>query len=157
MKELRRQGHDSMLIGGQIFADPDISRVLGPDGENATFVAWYWWDTNDRTRQFERKFLEEAKKRGVNKSGAHHVDASAYDIVYVFADAMRRAGVTGDPSKLKAERTAIREALRSTNLPGVTGNICFDKNNDSELPGYIIRIKNGQRTLLDMHSADKCS
>ncbi|MGA0939631.1 MAG: ABC transporter substrate-binding protein [Burkholderiaceae bacterium] len=157
MKELRRQGHDSMLIGGQIFADPDISRVLGPDGENATFVAWYWWDTNDRTRQFERKFLEEAKKRGVNKSGAHHVDASAYDIVYVFADAMRRAGVTGDPSKLKAERAAIREALRSTNLPGVTGNICFDKNNDSELPGYIIRIKNGQRTLLDMHSADKCS
>ena len=157
MKELRRQGHDSMLIGGQIFADPDISRVLGPDGENATFVAWYWWDTNDRTRQFERKFLEEAKKRGVNKSGAHHVDASAYDIVYVFADAMRRAGVTGDPSKLKVERAAIREALRSTNLPGVTGNICFDKNNDSELPGYIIRIKNGQRTLLDMHSADKCS
>ena len=157
MKELRRQGHDSMLIGGQIFADPDISRVLGPDGENATFVAWYWWNTNDRTRQFERKFLEEAKKRGVNKSGAHHVDASAYDIVYVFADAMRRAGVTGDPSKLKAERAAIREALRSTNLPGVTGNICFDKNNDSELPGYIIRIKNGQRTLLDMHSADKCS
>jgi len=157
MKELRRQGHDSMLIGGQIFADPDISRVLGSDGENATFVAWYWWDTNDRTRQFERKFLEEAKKRGVNKSGAHHVDASAYDIVYVFADAMRRAGVTGDPSKLKVERAAIREALRSTNLPGVTGNICFDKNNDSELPGYIIRIKNGQRTLLDMHSADKCS
>lgn len=157
MKELRRQGHNSMLIGGQIFADPDIARVLGPDGENATFVAWYWWDTNDRTRQFERKFLEEAKKRGVNKSGAHHVDASAYDIVYVFADAMRRAGVTGDASKLKAERTAIRDTLRSTNLPGVTGNICFSKDNDSELPGYIIRVKGGQRTLLDVHPAEKCS
>ena len=106
MKELRRQGHTSMLIGSQIFADPDIAKILGPDGEDATYVSWYWWDTNDRTRQFEKKFLDEARKRGVNKSGAHHVDASAYDIVYVYADAMRRAGISGDAAKLKAERTA---------------------------------------------------
>lgn len=157
MKELRRQGHNSVLIGGQIFADPDIAKILGPDGEGATYVAWYWWDANDRTRTFERKFLEEAKKRGVNKTGAHHVDASAYDIVYVYADAMRRANVTGDASKAKAERLAIREALRTTDLNGVIGKICFTKENDSELPGYIIRIRNGQRTLLDTHAPQKCS
>lgn len=157
MKELRRQGHNSVLIGGQIFADPDIARILGPDGEGATYVAWYWWDANDRTRSFERKFLEEAKKRGVNKTGAHHVDASAYDIVYVYADAMRRANVTGDASKAKAERLAIREALRTTDVNGVIGKICFTKENDSELPGYIIRIRNGQRTLLDTHAPQKCS
>lgn len=157
MKELRRQGHNSLLIGGQIFADPDIGKILGADGEGATYVAWYWWDTNDRTRQFEKKFLDEAKKRGINKSGAHHVDASAYDIVYVFADAMRRANITGDAAKLKAERTAIRDTLRSTNVAGVTGNVCFSKDNDAELPGFIIRIRNGQRTLLDMHPADKCN
>lgn len=157
MKELRRQGHNSVLIGGQIFADPDIARILGPDGEGATYVAWYWWDANDRTRTFERKFLEEAKKRGVNKSGAHHVDASAYDIVYVYSDAMRRANVTGDASKAKAERLAIREALRTTDLNGVIGKICFTKENDSELPGYIVRIRNGQRTLLDTHAPQKCS
>lgn len=157
MKELRRQGHNSVLIGGQIFADPDIPRILGADGEGATYVSWYWWDTNDRTRSFERKFLEEARKRGVNKSGAHHVDASAYDIVYVYADAMRRANVTGDASKAKAERLAIREALRTTDVNGVIGKICFTKENDSELPGYIIRIRNGQRTLLDTHPPQKCS
>jgi branched-chain amino acid transport system substrate-binding protein len=157
MKELRRQGHNSVLIGGQIFADPDIAKILGPDGEGATYVAWYWWDANDRTRTFERKFLEEAKKRGVNKTGAHHVDASAYDIVYVYADAMRRASVTGDASKAKAERLAIREALRMTDVNGVIGKICFTKENDSELPGYIIRIRNGQRTLLDTHAPQKCS
>jgi branched-chain amino acid transport system substrate-binding protein len=157
MKELRRQGHNSVLIGGQIFADPDIAKILGPDGEGATYVAWYWWDANDRTRTFERKFLEEAKKRGVNKTGAHHVDASAYDIVYVYADAMRRANVTGDASKAKAERLAIREALRTTDVNGVIGKICFTKENDSELPGYIVRIRNGQRTLLDTHAPQKCS
>jgi len=157
MKELRRQGHDSVLIGGQIFADPDIAKILGSDGEGATYVSWYWWDANDRTRTFERKFLEEARKRGVNKTGAHHVDASAYDIVYVYADAIKRAGVTGDPSKVKAERAAIRQALRTTDLDGVIGKICFTAENDSELPGYIIRIRNGQRTLLDTHAPLKCS
>lgn len=157
MKELRRQGHTSMLIGSQIFADPDIAKVLGPDGEDATYVSWYWWDTNERTRQFEKKFLEEAKKRGVNKSGAHHVDASAYDIVYVYADAMRRAGISGDAAKLKAERTAIRDTLQTTNIDGVIGKICFSRDRDSELPAFIIRIKNGQRTLLDSHAPDRCT
>ncbi len=157
MKELRRQGHTSMLIGSQIFADPDIAKILGPDGEDATYVSWYWWDTNDRTRQFERKFLEEAKKRGVNKSGAHHVDASAYDIVYVYADAMRRAGISGDAAKLRAERTAIRDTLQSTNIDGVIGKICFSRDRDSELPAFIIRIRNGQRTLLDSHAPDRCA
>jgi len=156
MKEMRRQGHDSVLIGAQIFSDPDIAKILGPDGEGAVFVAWYWWDANDRTRAFEKKFLAEAQSRGINKSGAHHVDASAYDIVYVYADAMKRAGVTGDPAKLKAERAAIRDALAKTDLEGVTGRICFDKERDAELPGYIIQIKNGQRTLLDSHPSDKC-
>lgn len=157
MKELRRQGHNSTLIGGQIFADPEIGKILGPDGEGATYVAWYWWDVNAKTRDFEKKFLDEAKKRGVNKSGAHHVDASAYDIVYVFADAMKRTGASGDAGKLKAERTAIRDALASTNIDGVIGKICFSKDNDSQLPGYIIRIKDGQRTLLDSHPPEKCS
>jgi branched-chain amino acid transport system substrate-binding protein len=156
MKEVRRQGHNSTLIGSQIFADPDIAKVLGADGEGAIFVSWYWWDLNDRTRAFEKKFLEEAGKRGINKSGAHHVDASAYDIVYAYADAMRRAKVTGDAAKLKEERAAIREALRTTDLAGVTGKVCFGQDRDSELSAYIIQIKGGKRTLLDSHAPDSC-
>ena len=156
MKEVRRQGHASTLIGAQVFADPDIAKILGSDGEGAYFVSWYWWDANERTRTFERKFLDEAKKRGVNKSGAHHVDASAYDIVYVYADAMRRAGVTGDATKLKAERNAIREALLKTSMEGVTGKICFDADRDAQMPGYIIQIKNGQRQLVGVQSSDLC-
>ena len=156
MREMRRQGHQSILIGGQIFADPDIGKNLGADGEGAIFVSWYWWDANDKTRAFEKKFLEEGKKRGMTKSGAHHVDAAAYDIVYIFADAMRRANVSGDPSKLKAERTSIRDALAKTNLAGVSGQICFDKEHDAELAGYVIGIKGGQRYLIDSHPADKC-
>ena len=157
MREVRRQGHKSIIIGSQVMADPDVVKLLGPDGEGTMYVSWYWWDANERTRAFEKKFLDETKKRGIVKAGAHHVDASAYDIVYVLADAMKRSGVTGDPAKLKAERNAIREALAKTNLVGVSGNICFDKDHDAELGAYIIRVRNGQRTLVDSHPADKCN
>ena len=71
--------------------------------------------------------------------------------------AMRRAGISGDASKLKAERTAIRDTLQSTNIDGVIGKICFSRDRDSELPAFIIRIKNGQRTLLDSHAPDRCA
>jgi branched-chain amino acid transport system substrate-binding protein len=157
MREVRRQGHQSHIIGSQVMADPDIGTLLGADGDGTIYVSWYWWDTNERTRAFERKFLEETKKRGINKGGAHHVDASAYDIIYVLADAMKRAGVTGDPAKLKAERNAIREALATTRISGVSGEICFDKERDAELGAQIIGVKGGKRYLIDSHPADKCS
>ena len=157
MREVRRQGHQSVIIGAQVMADPDVVNLLGPDGEGTMYVSWYWWDANERTRAFEKKFLDETKKRGINKTGAHHVDASAYDIVYVLADAMKRANVTGDASKLKAERNAIREALGKTQLAGVSGNICFDQDRDAELGAYIIGVKGGKRYLVDSHPADKCN
>ena len=157
MKEVRRQGHKSVLIGSQVFADPDITTKLGADGEGAIFAAWYWWDFNEKTRSFERKFVDAVKKAGLTKTGAHHVDASAYDIVYVHADAMRRAGVTGDPAKLKAERTAIRDALGATRMEGVTGAICFDKERDAELAQFTIGIKGGKRFLIDSVPSDKCN
>lgn len=157
VRELHRQGIKGTLVGSQVFADPDIAEKLGPDGEGTLFMSWYWWDLNDRTRAFEKKFIEAMKKYSLNKTGAHHVDASAYDIVYVFADAMRRAGVTGDPAKLEAERNAVREALLKTNYEGISGHICFDKDRDAELAGYVIGIKNGHRQLIDIHPSDKCS
>ena len=40
-----------------------------------------------------------------------YTDAQAYDIVYLLKQAMEKAGVTGDPSKLAQERTATRDAL----------------------------------------------
>lgn len=157
MREVRRQGHQSIMIGAQVMADPNVVRLLGPDGEGTMYVTWYWWDANERTRAFEKKFLEETKKRGMDKAGAHHVDASAYDIVYVLADAMKRANVSGDPKKVKAERNAIREALAATSLPGVSGDICFDKERDAELAAYVVGVKNGQRYLVDSIPSDKCN
>ena len=55
--------------------------------------------------------MEAAAKLGIKKPFPHHVDVSAYDTMYVLKAAMESAEITGDPAKLAAERTAIRDTL----------------------------------------------
>jgi branched-chain amino acid transport system substrate-binding protein len=121
-------------------------------------VAGYWWDRNDATRAFTKKFNEENAKRGLtSKKIPHHTDAQAYDIVYLLKQAMEKAGVTGDPAKLAQERTAIRDALQGIRFTGVTGeNTCFNADRDAQLPGFIIEIKDLKWNLFDAWPADGC-
>jgi branched-chain amino acid transport system substrate-binding protein len=156
LKEMRRQGIKAPIIGAQIWADPEIVEKMGKDGDDAVFTTSYYYDLNDRTRAFSKKFVAGAKKKGIIKPWPHHVDASAYDIVYVFKKAMELAKVTGDPVKVKEERTAIRDALLKTSFDLISGNVCFDKNGDAQLPGYILTMKNKKWILLDTHAPLPC-
>ena len=70
---------------------------------------------------------------------------------------MEKANVTGDQNKRKAERTAIRDALKGIRFNGITGeNVCFDKINDAQLPGYIIEINDLKWTKIDEWPPEKC-
>ena len=137
IKELRRQGFTGRVIGSQIFADPNSLDLFGRDADGMIIVAGFWWDRNDATRAFTKKFAEENVKRGpASKKIPHHTDAQAYDIVYLLKQAMEKANVTGDPAKLAQERTAIRDALQGIRFTGVTGdNTCFNADRDARLPG----------------------
>ncbi len=156
LKEMRRQKIDVPIIGAQIWADPEIVHGMGADGDGAVFAASYYYNLNDRTRNFSRKFVAAAAKQKIKKLWPHHVDASAYDIVYVFKKAMEVAKVTGNPKKVKAERTAIRDALLKTSFDLVQGNVCFEKTGDAQLPAYIMTMKNKQWQLLDKYPALPC-
>ncbi len=158
LKELRRQGFKGRMIGSQLFADPNNIDLFGSDADGTLFAAGFWYKLNAKTRAFSKKFDAEVKRHGLKRPFPHHVDAQAYDIVYLLKQAMEKAGVTGNPSKLKAERAAIRDALKGIVFTGITGeNVCFDQDGDAELPGYIIELKGSKWTLFDQHPADKCS
>ncbi|WP_431281532.1 ABC transporter substrate-binding protein [Humitalea sp. 24SJ18S-53] len=159
LRELRRQGFAGRVIGSQIFADPNSVELFGPEGDGMLIVAGFWWDRNDATREFTRKYAAENARRGLpQKRIPHHSDAQAYDIVFLMKQAMERARVTGDPARVVAERTAIRDALQGIRFTGVSGeNTCFDAARDAELPGFIIEIRNQQWSLFDSFPADNCT
>lgn len=158
IKELRRQGFQGQIIGSQIFADPNALDLFGHDADGLLIVAGFWWDRNEATRAFTKKFGEENAKRGLtSKKIPHHTDAQAYDLVYLLRQVMEKAGVTGDPAKLAQERTAIRDGLKGVVFTGVTGdNTCFTADRDAMLPGFVIEIKDLKWNLYDQWPADPC-
>jgi branched-chain amino acid transport system substrate-binding protein len=148
-KELRRQGHMGRLVAGSTIADPELPKLMGEAGNGTTIPTAFYADLNDRTRKFEADFLKGAKAAGVDRSAAAQFDAATYDIVLMYAEAMKKAGVTGDPSKLAAERTAIRDELRKMkDFPALEGPISFGKNGDALKDVYIIEMQGGKWNLL---------
>jgi len=156
LKEMRRQGINTPIIGGQIWADPEIVKGMGKACDGCVFATYYWYKRDKKSADFARKFVEENKKRGIDKPFPHHVDASAYDTVYLLAQVMREQKITGDPAKVKQERTQIRDALYKVTFTGVVGTVCFEKTGDAQLPGYILTMENGEWKLLDSHKSLPC-
>ena len=158
LKELRRQGITAPLIGGQIWADPEIVEGFAGLGDNSVFASYFYYDLNDKSRTFSKKFVAAAAKAGIEKLWPHHVDVSAYDTMYVLKAAMEAAKVTGDPSKVVAERTAIRDTLGKLTYDNLVigDGICFDKFGDAQLPAYIMTMKNKKWELLDQYAPLPC-
>ncbi len=156
VKELRRQGYNGRIVGSQIFADPNIGELLGPDGDGTMFVAGFWKEQTPEAKSFDEKLVEGAKARGIHRLGAHHADAQAYDIVFLLKQIIEKTGVTGNPAKLADEREELVKAMEGIRFTGVLGkNICF-AGHDAELPGYIIEVKQGAWTKFDEAPADPC-
>ena len=154
VQEMRRQGHAGRLVAGSTINDPDLPSRMGKEG-NGTVVPSAWFgDLNDRTRKFSAEFTRRAKAAGLERTEASQFDAATYDIVQYYAWAMKEAKVTGDPSKLSAERTAIRDALRKMrNFPALEGSASFGPDHDALKPVYVQEVRDGKWVLLESHPA----
>ncbi len=152
-KEMRRQGHKGRIIAGATIADPELPQRMGKPGEGTVMPTLFFNDLNDQTRKFSADFAKRAKAAGLARTVASQFDAATYDIVYIYAEAMKRANVTGDPNKVAAERDAIREELsKMKDFPAVEGLISFGSDGDALKPVYVLEIKDGRWELLGVHT-----
>ena len=65
--------------------------------------------------------------------------ATSYDSILVAVQAMLDAGISADPAQLSADRQKVRDQLAKYNssttaVPGITGDLYFDKTNDVVQP-----------------------
>ena len=148
-KELKRQGVATRLIGGTTIADPELPRRMDGAGETLTIGTTFFPEVNDKTRAFATEFAKRTKAAGLNRTDPNQMDASVYDIVYLYAEAMKRAGTTGEKAKLAAERAAVRDQVaKLKDVPALEGAISF-ADGDAVKPVYILEVKGGKWTLLD--------
>jgi branched-chain amino acid transport system substrate-binding protein len=149
-KEMKRQGVAGRLIAGTTVADPDLPARFGDAGEGTLIGTTFYEELNDTTRKFVKEFAARATKAGFTRKLPNQQDASSYDIVHLYAEAMKRAKVTGSSAKLVDERSAIRDQLRALkDFPALEGKISFDESGDSIKPIYVVEARGGIWRLFD--------
>jgi branched-chain amino acid transport system substrate-binding protein len=153
-QEMRRQGHRGRLVAGSTIADSELASRMGESGNGTTIPTTFFGGVDSKAKKFDEEFVKRAKAAGIERSAASQFDAAAYDIVMFYAQAMKEKKITGDASNLAAERTEIRDFLRSMPpFPALEGPVSFGKNGDALKPVYIIEMQNGKWNLIANYPA----
>ena len=99
------------------FGVSDFASQLGPLAENVfSSAAWSGNPNDPKTKAFYEKFHA---KYGI---WPHEHEVEGYSAIYILADALKRAKLTGN---LDADREAIRKALLATDMTTVFGKVKF--------------------------------
>jgi branched-chain amino acid transport system substrate-binding protein len=99
------------------FGVADMATQLGPLAQNVFSSAAWSGNVNDpKVKEFYDKFH---KKYGI---WPHEHEVEGYSAIYILADALKRAKLTGD---LEKDRDAIRQALLATDMTTVFGKVKF--------------------------------
>jgi branched-chain amino acid transport system substrate-binding protein len=151
-KEMHRQGVQARILGGTQLADVNLPGRLGAEGDGTVFSATFFADADSpKVRAFRDEFMRRAKAAGeTGELRPSMYDSTTYSNVYIYAEAMRRAKVTGAPDKLAQERAAIRDALRALrDVDTVEGKLDrFTDGGDALKTAYVIEIRGGKFNLL---------
>ncbi|MCX7774752.1 MAG: ABC transporter substrate-binding protein [Spirochaetaceae bacterium] len=130
-KQVRELGFKGPLVGGDGWDSPDLVKIGGTAVENGFFTNHY---SSEDTRPIVQDFVKKYKAKYGAEPDA--LAALAYDAMYIMLDAIRRAGTT--------KGSAIRDALKTTDLNVVSGRVKFDENRNPIKSAVIIEIKNGK-------------
>lgn len=140
-RELRRQGYGGVILGGTPTVSQDYIKIGGEAADRTYVVVPYYYGA----KSLENERFVAGYEKATGRGAPDPWEASTYECVGMIAQAMKAASATGDPSKIEAERKAIRDKLAATDgYPGLIGPIGFDKNRVAEKPAVIIYVSGGQ-------------
>jgi len=129
IKQARDSGIPAIFLGGDGFGN--IMYDLAGKTIERNYYSQHWHKNMilETNKKFVRKYKKYLKKLDASS-------ALSNDSVFLFADAVRRAG--------SFEPTQIRDAIAATeNFKGVTGNISFNKNGDPIKSAVILKFEKG--------------
>jgi branched-chain amino acid transport system substrate-binding protein len=145
IREMKRQGLIKPVVGSTqlissaiLKAAPEIP-IVAP----ATFYA-----TMEGTRPLD--FVKALQPLLRKTSGLppeiepSMYDANIYEIVSIYVDAIKTAGLTGKPEDLEADRAKIRDYMATLQgFQGLGGPIRFNEDGDAIKAFYIVQGENG--------------
>lgn len=132
MDQARKMGIEVPFVGGNGFNSPQVIEIAG-DAANGLIVATPWFGESEESKvvDFNKKY--EAEYGELPDQFA----AQAYDALYIYADALKRAG--------EADRELFHEALAATeDFEGLLGKFSFDEIGDVVMDVKVVEIKDGK-------------
>jgi branched-chain amino acid transport system substrate-binding protein len=130
---VKQAGEFGIVQGGQTLVAPvtfitDIHALGLPVAQGLTFVTGYYWDLNDDTRAFARKFYER------HKAMPTMAQAGVYSGVLHYLKAVAAAGTdNADAVALKMRELPVRDAFTQTGTVRADGRMVHDM--------YLVQVK----------------
>lgn len=137
VKQARELGLDVPVLGGDGYDSPKLVEIAGEENLNKVFYTNHYSPEDDAENvvKFREAF---SKKYGREADG---FNALGYDLAYLLADALERAG-EANPEKVK-------DALAATEgFKGVTGTLSMDEFHNPVKAVTILEVVNGVHTFL---------
>ena len=133
MDQARKMGIDVPFLGGNGFNSPEVIKIAGKAADGLVVATpWFGESQDQKVVDFNAKFEKEYGKL------PDQFAAQAYDAMYIYADALKRAGKGND-------RDAFRDALAKTkNFEGILGEFSFDDEGDVVMTPKVVEIKDGK-------------
>jgi branched-chain amino acid transport system substrate-binding protein len=133
VRDLRREGYEGPVLGGNAFNSATASRELGAAGEGAqSAAAWFAGNDSEENQEFidayRKKYDEEPDQFA----------AQAYTGVHLLAEAAEEAELTFDD--LAADREAVKNALEDVKEETPLGDFSFTEDHDVSQPIWIVRM-----------------
>jgi branched-chain amino acid transport system substrate-binding protein len=130
---IKQAGEFGIGQGGQTLVAPvtfitDVHALGLPVAQGLTFVTGYYWDLNDNTRAFAKKFFERRKAMPTM------AQAGVYSGVLHYLKAVAAAGTdNADAVALKMRELPVRDAFTQTGTVRADGRMVHDM--------YLVQVK----------------
>lgn len=133
VRQLRQMQSNLTVFGSDGYAVPAFVELAGPAAEGVIYVTPFSMATAVNNPVAQRLAAELRAAHNKTPDGTH---ALAYDAANAAYAAIERAG--------RADRTAIRNALRQTDMDSTRGRLRFDQTGDPTLASSVVVIRNGR-------------
>jgi branched-chain amino acid transport system substrate-binding protein len=137
VKQAKELGLDIPVLGGDGYDSPKLVEIAGEENLNKVFYTNHYSPEDDAENvvEFREAF---SKKYGREADG---FNALGYDLAYLLADALERAG--------EADSEKVKDALAATDgFEGVTGTLSMDEFHNPVKAVTILEVVDGAHTFL---------
>jgi branched-chain amino acid transport system substrate-binding protein len=123
VRQMRDQGLQTTLMGGDALNDKQFASVTGPAAAGTLFT----FGPDPRNKPTAKAIVEEFKSKGIDPEG---YTLYTYAAVQVWAQAATKAGTT--------DATKVAETIKAGEWDTVLGKLAFDEKGDIKAIDYVV-------------------